>query len=609
MAANGNGLRLVTGTLDFSGGINSGRVTTIASPSMPYGLKPNQLAWATNATMRGGGVRSRTGFKPVVQGANWSGLYQGGYVYEPDFANPYLVLQIGGRIYQVRVDSDNSVQDLSKQFNLTQPGTVDQAFMKQGEIFLVMQAGDNTTNPLFWDGTTLTRSKGFIGPGNPLNQIPPATAMDYYQGRLWYAIGRRYIAGDIVGGPSGSLPFQKRDSILNITENPIATAGDAFTVPSNAGNIRALWHPAELDTALGQGQLLIGTRKSIYRNTVPITRNDWTSATINNTPLQTVAQIRFGPVSDRSVVQMNGDTFYQTLEPGIRSLVYAVRYFQQWGNTPLSREESRVISFNDRSLLRFSSGIEFDNRLLQTALPYQTPVGVAHRGLLPLDFDLLNEIVDHEPPAWEGMLEGVQILQLFEGDFGGLQRAFAVVVSDLSKQIEVWEITNSDRLDKMGLNPQQPNDGNRINWFIETPSYTWGDPFKLKELETVELWIDKLWGTVNFKMQYRPDQHACWIDWHEWKECSAKSCEEDLDQVSCPPYPSQPFCEDFRATMTLPKPKASCIKASGRPSIQGYQFQFRLNIKGWCRVRGLLAYALSRESEPFKDLVCSEPFS
>jgi len=577
---------------------------------MPYGLKPNQLAWGGNTTMRGGGVRSRTGFKPLVQGAKWSGLYQGGYRYEPDFAFPYLILQIGGRIYQVRVDTDNSVHDLSSQGpGLTQPVNIDQAFMRQGEIFLVMQSGDiftnpNPTKPLFWDGTTLTRSRGFIGVANPQNQIPPAGPMDYYQDRLWYAIGRKYIAGDIVGGPSGSAPFQKRDSILNVTENPVANAGDFFTVPTNAGNIRALWHSAELDTALGQGQLLSGTSRSIYRLNVPVTRNDWTATTVNNTPFQTVVQIRYGPVGDRSVVEVNGDTFYQTSEPAIRSLIYAVRYFKQWGNNPISRNENRVLAFNDRSLLRFSSGIEFDNRLLMTALPYQTPLGVAHRGLLPLDFDLLSEIVESEQPAWEGMLEGIPILQLFEGDFGGLQRAFAVVVSDLSDLIEVWEITNSDRFDKMGMNPAQPNDGNRINWFIETPSYTWGDPFKLKELETMELWFDKIFGTVDIRVQYRPDQWPCWIDWHEFTECTAKSCEEDLDSVSCPAYPGQPFCEDFRATKTLPKPKPLCIKSSKRPSTQFYQCQFRINVRGWMRLRGLLAYALPREQPPFQGLAC-----
>src|SRR5207245_7682814 len=136
------------------------------------------------------------------------------------------------------------------------------------------------------------------------------------------------------------------------TENPLGAAGDGFTVPTNAGNIRAMWHPSELDSALGQGQLLIGTTRQIYRLNVPITRDAWTKAD-NNTgiPFQTVAQEKWGPVGDRSIVLVNGDIFYQTLEPGIRSFVYAVRYFQQWGNTPLSRPENRVLAFNDRSLL------------------------------------------------------------------------------------------------------------------------------------------------------------------------------------------------------------------------------------------------------------------
>lgn len=598
MAANGNGVRLVTGTLDFSGGINSGRVTTIASPSMPQGLKPNQLAWMTNATCRGGGVRSRTGQRPLIQGQKWSGIYQGGYVYEPSFANPYLVLQIGGRIYQCRVDTDNSVHDLSAAFGLTQPPNELQAFMRQGETYLVMQAGDLVTNPLFWDGTTMRRSKGFISAGNALNEIPPATAMDYYQGRLWYAIGRSYIAGDIVGGAAGTTPNQT-DSILHVTENPIATAGDAFVVPSNAGNIRCLIHPAELDTSLGQGQLIISTANSMYRLNVPVTRDAWTKTTDVLQPLQTVAQIRYGIVGERSAVVVNGDIFYQTREPGIRSFVYATRYFKTWANTPNSLNENRVIQFNDRALLRFASGIEFDNRLLQTALPYQTPVGVAHKGILPLDFDLLSEFAKNEEPAWEGMLEGVKVLQLFEGDFGGLQRAFAVVVSDLNGQIEVWELTNSDRFDK-----QVGNDGNRINWFIETPSYTWGNPFQLKQLDTIELWFDKIYGTVVFQAYYRPDQWPCWIPWHTWTKCAAKDCHEDSEAIACPQYPNTPFCESFDATSTLPKAPAKCISPSNRPSNIGYQFQIKIAVKGWCRLRGMMAYSLPREQARYAPITC-----
>src|SRR5215207_3499704 len=46
--------RITDGSLDFSGGVDSGRVTTIASQANPNGVQRNQLVWAGNATMRGG---------------------------------------------------------------------------------------------------------------------------------------------------------------------------------------------------------------------------------------------------------------------------------------------------------------------------------------------------------------------------------------------------------------------------------------------------------------------------------------------------------------------------------------------------------------------------
>src|SRR5439155_1379411 len=112
---------------------------------------PSQLAWLTNATVRGGGILQRTGWRPVVQGADWSGLYQGGLMYDVDFSTPHLILQIGGRIYRVRVDTDGSVQDLSAISGQTMPATLPKCYMAQGEMFDVIQAGDNVTKPLFYD--------------------------------------------------------------------------------------------------------------------------------------------------------------------------------------------------------------------------------------------------------------------------------------------------------------------------------------------------------------------------------------------------------------------------------------------------------------------------
>ena len=595
-------VRLTDGQYDFVKGVFGDRIRTIATPQTPNGVPRNGIVWLNNGTCRGGGLTQRTGWNPLIRDAGWSGIFQGAFMLDRDFGDPYIVLAIGGQLWRARVDTDNSVQNVSALYGFSMPPTEPQAFFAQAEQFLVWQAGDFVTNPIFFwdDGAALQgmrRSNGFVAVNDPTNEIPPAGPMDYAQQRLWYAIGRSYIAGDIVRNlTSGTIAFDYRDSVLHVTENSVATAGDGFVVPTNAGNIRALKHTSNLDTALGESQMFVFTRKSIYACTAPITRVDWTAATNNIQPLQKVVLTAGGTFAERSVVAVNGDLFFAAPPNGdIRSLTVALRYFQQWGQVPISRQENRILQFNDRGLMRFASGTQFDNRLLETSSPVQTPVGVGYKVILPLDFDLVSTLVEREPPSWEGHWQGLVILQLLSGDFGGRERAFAVVWSDRDSQIEIWELTNSSREDG----------SNRVEWQIEFPAYTWGDMNQLKELESFEIEISKLLGTVEFRLEYRPDYFPCYLPWRSWKVCTARDCTELMDNPCVDiGYPTELFCESFRSTMTLPKPPVTCIAASGRPSNIGFQFQMRLTIKGWCRVNSARAYALPRQRQAWSGIIC-----
>ena len=750
MASN---VRITDGSWNWVGGVDSGKIPTIASELFPEGLKRNQLAWASNCTMRGGGILPRTGWIRRAKVHAGNALYQGGWLYD-NFKYgtfPYLMLSIGGRMYRVRVDSDYSVQDLSAIFGLSDPADVRQAYFTQGEEFMVKQAGDGVTYPLFWDGATLRRSTGpggivgvtaanfivpaagqhiditlagpytgannqivmienesyihvvstqsitlrndaatvpagyiaqagtrildaggnllcttlanFIVPAvgntvalpvwvNPavgapqavtidgegwsitavapvappaanhvylvnisatpgdtvtapanlstVSELPPATCMDYYMGRIWYAQDRQYTAGDIVLGPAGTTAYSLRDSILKITENPLALAGDGFVVPTSDGVIRALRHTANLDTALGEGQLFAFTRKTIYSLSVPVTRANWITAT---EPLQKVAQLRNGSYGERGIVNINGDLFYQSWD-GYRSLFVAVRDFSQWGNTPISRNMNRMLNFNDRSLLNVASGIYFDNRMLQTALPEDTEVGTAYNGMAVLDFDLVSSLEDtatntsRQPPAWEGWWQGVKLLQLFEGDYGGLQRAFAVILAQ-DGGIEVWELTTDTRNDQ---------DDNRVEWFIETPAWTWAREFELKRLDGGEIWIDRVFGTVYLDVYYRPDAETCWQFWHRTEFCSARSTCEDLVNPVC--YPEQAYGEGYKFPVTLPTPPyAECNQMNKRPMNIGYQFQVKVVLKGWCRIRGIMVHAIPVQKAPFEGMACAVPSS
>jgi hypothetical protein len=576
-------ISFVDGTLDFSGGVHSLKLRTAQSERTPNGLARNELAWLINARIRDGGIYPRTGWDLLGGVHDGSARFQGGFLYEPVGADPYLILSIGGHIYQVTIDPF-VVVNLSLAFGLINSADQERCFFVQAEEFLIIQAGDNVTLPLFWDGNTLRRSIGItdtaVAPGTPgVNEIPAATAMDYYMGRIWYAQGRRYFASDIVNGPSGTAPYGFRDSILNVTENPLVIGGDGFILPAFAGDIRAIKHSSLVDAALGQGRLFIFTRKSIFSLQVPVTRADWIASDSQNQPLQTVIQQVNGAVSDWAIVPVNGDLFFRSLEPGIRSLILAVRDFNQWGNVDLSADVRRALQYDDRALLRFSSGIEFDNRLIMTALPKETEQGVVFQALIPLDFMPVSTLENRRPPKWEGMYQGRDWLQLFNGDYGGRERAFGLAVS-LTGAIELLEMT-FDGLRDSG--------DSRIQWIAEFPAFTGGEEAMLKRLMSAELWIDRLWGTVFFKLEYRPDGENCWLPWHQFQLCSPRNPEEAGQEDDGYPDATE-FGEGYSQPVVMPKPPAVCQDQVGRPSDIGYQFQVRLTVRGNARLRGLLLH-------------------
>lgn len=479
-------------------------------------------------------------------------------------------------------------------------------YFVQGNEFLVIQAGDYSSLPLFWDGVFLRKSIGInnnaVTPGTPaVNELPAAGPMDYYMGRIWYAQRNLFSAGDISGGQSGTSLYGFRDSILDVTENPLVVGGDGFATPADEGPITALAHNANQDAALGQGKLFAFTGKGAHQLTVPVTRADWIAANSSNQPLLVPVILANGAASDRAVVSANEDLFYQSPQADIRTLKTAVRYSSQWGNLPISSNVNRVTQFSDQSLLNFATGIFFDNRMMQSALPVSTPHGVVHQALTVLDFESISSYGEALVPTWQGMYEGLDILQLFTGIFAGRERAFAITVSRVDFTIQLWEITKDDKFD---------NADSRIQMIAELPAFTWGNEFSLKQQVSAEIWIDRLFGEVTFLMEYRPDGESCWQKWHEWKVCAPRnSCENTapnpctgLSMAIC--YPLVPFGEGYRQTMTLPTPPKNCSSTSGRPAFVNFQCQPRLTIKGFCRVRGLLLHATPIERKLYGGKIC-----
>ena len=143
----------------------------------------------------------------------------------------------------------------------------------------------------------------------------------------------------------------------------------------------------------------------------------------------------------------------------------------------------------------------------------------------------------------------------------------------------------------------------RIEWYLETPAWTAGDFFQLKNLVTAEFSFDRISGTVDFKVDYRPDEDACWHLWNEFQICSARNSAEDVNNPIT--YPLIPFCDGFRTSLKMPKPQLKCQSQSGRPMDQGYQFQLRLRIHGYCRVRAIRLYFTEVELSLYDNMACA----
>lgn len=565
--------RVTAGFISLEGGIDSGR-----SPNL---IQTNQVSFAINTTFRGGFPTCRPGQKKIdlsfededVQSDFEDGRFQGAEVYQADGGIAFIVASIGGKIFRVNVQTTNSVEDVSIDGD-PNPTNRTQVWMTQAESWLIIQ--DGKSKALIFDGSGCRRA-------NEINEVPTGTAMAYGQGRLWVARRREYLAGDIVGGPSGSANKDYKDAVLKFTEAATLNGGGAFAVPLQAGDITGMRFTAQLDTGLGQGELVVSTESAMFTNLAPPDRSTWNSL---STPIQRVAQVNFGSKGNDSLVNVNGDLWYRAKD-GIRSLIMAVRNFQQgWGNTPLSKEVNRLIQRDDRNLLQYCSGVNFDNRLLMTVSPVSTAHGVYHRGLVALDFDIISSVTQTGSPAWEGLWTGIRILKLLKGDFGGLERCFAFVLNE-SNKIELWEITVNDRFD---------NDNERISWSIESGSYAFGDADQLKKLQTGSLYLDDVSGNVDIDVKYRPDQYPCWVDWHNWDECAKNSmCASDFT-TSCQTIKN--FKPQYRPKKRLPEPADSCDTVTKRPYRHGYEFQARISVTGQARIKRFLMHAHDVQETP-----------
>jgi hypothetical protein len=544
--------RYSDGSLSFEGGIDSGK-----APSL---IGKNQSAFAVNTTFREAFASPRPGF---IQKTNIaSGRFQCATPYISDEGRSFIIIKIDGEIWSYDVELDSAI-NLSLQSGVSHAANISESWMVQAENYVVIQ--DGSSKPIIFDGSSIRFSKD--------DELKTGRNMAYVNGRIWYALpdGFSFRATDIVYG-DGS-----RSSVLKETENTFLNEGGDFAVPSDSGGITAMAVPGNLDTALGQGPLLVFTPRYVFSINAPVDRTIWKDI---NYPIQAISLVTNGALADRSTITINGDVFYRSID-GIRSFVVARRDFGTWGNTPVSSEMLRVIDGDTDSLLNYSSAVCFDNRMLMTCNPQWGQSQCIHKALAVMDFDLVTSIREKLPPAWEGVWTGLDILQILKTQNVSGERCFIISSSgENGEDIGIWELSKSGTED-VGLSQTTS-----IQWAFETRSYNFDTPFGLKRLDSGDLFIDRLSGTVDFSIKYRPDQYPGWIDWNSWSECATVGpCETPFP---CVPLNRKP---QYRTKMRLPTPSDECDEAIGTQFRNMFEVQVRFAAEGYCRVKSIRVHA------------------
>lgn len=393
--------------------------------------------------------------------------------------------------------------------------------------------------------------------------IPCGKAWTYSQGRLWTSLpdGFSFVAGDIVGGSSGTSANKFRDAILYTMSNTLLSNGGTFSTPGNNGEIRAMRAAPTLDVSLGQGPLQVFTTQSVFSCNAPTDIATWADVT---SPIVTESLIGSGALSQYSTILVNGDILFRS-QDGIRSLTLSRLDFYKWANTPVSQEVGRVIDKDNSALLDNSTACLFDNRILFGASPVQTTNGVSYDTTLAINLDTVSNLQVKAPPVYDGAWDGLRVLQYVTGMFGNRTRCFAFVTNGTS--IGLTEVYTS------AAGQDIPNSGTTIYQLESKTLFGQNEDsgqYDLLRLEDGEIYVRDIQGLVLFQVDFRHDYDPQWRPWYGWS----------VDNTAG----NRPY----KTRMGLGVPIGDLGSTSEEQNRDGYDFQFRITITGSCKFMGMM---------------------
>ena len=625
----------------------------------PSYLPESVVSESVNRTFRGGVNRTRPSIRniPIEVGAGQdanivndiqNGNFQGAYPYRAtNFrTSDGILLSVSGIIYFLKIVNNRAfaykviegndpgmmhtwfvqAEDRAYIQNGYQNaiawdgvlGTLTASEIQNGDFCEIVSLGDGVTNTNFTMigapsntvgvkfTAVITDTQRGTGTGtvklpayrlNPyLEKMPIGTIMEYAFGRVFVSDRLNQIyASDIIYGGG----FTDTKNTENFTEIGYWAEGGAFSTPAMMGNITGMKVMPELGLNLrGQGQLVVLTGNGAFSMDVSIPRSQW-----NTSNIQRISLLGRGCTSPYLGLanselwfrSHDGWAFYSNTQSEFN------RYFSL---RKLSREVNKWVSNDTPWLKQFASTMFFDNYLISTVSPQtyraEGVVGLNryHRGMVVLDLDQSSSPA---PDAqlqfrWNGIWTGIRPTQLLTALIQGEKRGFGFSF-DADNKNRLYEFTVAQG-DDYG-----PNGSRQIESFFTTGRYDFNrsgatNKFLRKKITGGEMWMSEIKGEVNSYVDFRADSNPCWSELKVPTTFGCNPCSPVVTEC----FPQRGGNRYKRYKFNTPDP-SECNDLAGIPSVEGSEFQIKVNLIGAAtvdRVR-LMANIKNNDDSPVGD--------
>lgn len=567
----------------------------------PSYLPESVVAESVNRTFRGGINRTRPSIRniSIVAGVGQSativndienGSFQGAYPYRAVKYNSVdgILISVSGTIYFLKIVNNQATA--YKIIEGNDPGMMHTWFV-QAEDRVYIQNGYQ--NAIAWDGD-LTIPAYRLNPY--LAKMPIGTVMEYAFGRVFVSDRFNQIyASDIIYGGG----FTDTKNTENFTEIGYWAEGGAFSTPAMMGNITGMKVMPQIGTNLrGQGELVILTGNGAFSMDVSIPRAQW-----NTSNIQRISLLGRGCTSSYLGLA-NSELWFRSHDGWAfysNSQSEFARYFSL---RKLSREVNKWVQNDTPWLKQFASTMFFDNYLISTVAPqtYRAE-GVEglnryHRGMVVLDLDQSSSPAPDAQLSfrWNGIWTGFRPTQLLTALIQSEKRGFGFSF-DKDNKNRLYEFTTAQG-DDYG-----PNGSRQIESFFTTGRYDFNrsgatNKFLRKKITGGEMWMSEIKGQVDSYVDFRADSNPCWS---ELKVPTTYGCDSCSPQVTeCIPHRGGNRYKRYK--FNTPDP-SECNDLAGIPSVEGSEFQIKVNLTGAAtvdRVR-LMANIKNNDDSPVGD--------